>query len=490
MNKAIKKITAIMIGAAVFSSIVPGEYLNIFKTKAFAAIGSSVSAGDIEISSNEVLYLYSGSNLKSSDKLSSGDTLTPGTSYYTEASRSRVKIYLRGQDNNKVRIYKGTKVYENGNTIPIDDNDTTSLEVRVYANDYDSYTTSEQRSSSNYDKYTIKVKYETSDSDSSDDSDNSGSAYLYDIVTDYGDINFSKETRSYNINVPMDIDQIKIKAKPGNNDYDVTVGGVTVYEEDHWGRTVNLDKGENVVKIEVEDNHDNQRTYTLNINRGGTTDDTSKLKGVVGGIDNTQDPIYLDELVLDDGDTKLDFNHKISNYVIYYKEEFDSILIKAAPEDSDHVVRINDDRMTTDNYVKTMHLNKGKNVFQIQVDNSRDYSSDKDEYKKRVYTLTVYRGTSEGSDSTKNNADIKANQWINNNGRWQYNDMLGNSLKNMWFLDKGTGFWYYLDENGYMKTGWFQDSSGNWYYLYPSGAMAYNTSINGYKLGPNGAWTK
>lgn len=40
-----------------------------------------------------------------------------------------------------------------------------------------------------------------------------------------------------------------------------------------------------------------------------------------------------------------------------------------------------------------------------------------------------------------------------------------------------------------MATGWLNDR-GTWYYLHSNGAMAANTTINGYKLGSNGAWIR
>ena len=54
-----------------------------------------------------------------------------------------------------------------------------------------------------------------------------------------------------------------------------------------------------------------------------------------------------------------------------------------------------------------------------------------------------------------------------------------------WVNDNGT--WYYLNESGAMKTGWVNDN-GTWYYLNASGAMLANTTVDGYTLGPNGAW--
>ncbi|WP_244834230.1 hypothetical protein [Clostridium sp. BJN0001] len=52
------------------------------------------------------------------------------------------------------------------------------------------------------------------------------------------------------------------------------------------------------------------------------------------------------------------------------------------------------------------------------------------------------------------------------------------------------GYYYYLDNSGAMKTGWFNDTDGKWYYLYEDGKMASNTSVGNYKLGINGAWIK
>lgn len=501
MNKRIKKVIAMTLITSAFLSVIPSKYVNVFSTKVYAA--TSVTAGDIDIDADEILDLYDSSSCKSSDKLDSSDTIAEGTSYYTKTSETRVKIKLNGQDDDKVRIYKGSKAYSNGRTITIDEGDTTTLEIRVYNDDYDSYTSSEQKDSDNYDKYVIKVKNTSSSSSDDDDDDEDtteDSAYLYDIVLDYGEINFSKKTKSYDINVPTAIDEIRIKAKPEEDDYDVTIDGTTVDEEDKWAETVSLDKGKNVIEIQVEDDDDNERTYTLNIYRGTSSDATNmSSNSTIGQIDTKQDSIYLDDLILDDGDTKLNFNRKITSYAIDYKESYEYILIKSEPEDGDNIVRINDDRVESDNYVSKVELKKGKNVIKIQVDNSNDYDTDEDDYKKRIYTLTVYRGTSEGSvSSASNNSNnnsnanvtIKASQWVKVNDMWQYNDALGNPLKNMWFLDKSTGFWYYLDANGYMKTGWFQDRDGKWYYLYPSGAMAYNTMIGGYKLSSSGAWVK
>lgn len=48
------------------------------------------------------------------------------------------------------------------------------------------------------------------------------------------------------------------------------------------------------------------------------------------------------------------------------------------------------------------------------------------------------------------------------------------------------GKMYYLDSAGVMITGWYQMSPGKWYYFYDDGSMAVNTSIDGYRIGPDG----
>ncbi|QQP72685.1 hypothetical protein JIX91_01715, partial [Streptococcus pneumoniae] len=43
--------------------------------------------------------------------------------------------------------------------------------------------------------------------------------------------------------------------------------------------------------------------------------------------------------------------------------------------------------------------------------------------------------------------------------------------------------------NGDMKTGWFQ-VNGRWYYAYSSGALAVNTTVDGYFVNYNGEWVQ
>ena len=75
--------------------------------------------------------------------------------------------------------------------------------------------------------------------------------------------------------------------------------------------------------------------------------------------------------------------------------------------------------------------------------------------------------------------------WQKLNNSWYYLDNSGAMVTGWQKI--GTS-WYYLDYDGRMKTGWFKDSDGKYYYFYTSGQMASSTTINGYKLGADGAW--
>lgn len=110
-------------------------------------------------------------------------------------------------------------------------------------------------------------------------------------------------------------------------------------------------------------------------------------------------------------------------------------------------------------------------------------------------------------------------QWLWMNHRWYYFNQEGYMFtgwlfyNNAWYYfeeNEGSeqgkmslgwkeirGFWYYFSEevgaeNGKMRTGW-QELKGKWYYLNPqagadNGKMLFNTKVDGYILGTDGAW--
>lgn len=102
-------------------------------------------------------------------------------------------------------------------------------------------------------------------------------------------------------------------------------------------------------------------------------------------------------------------------------------------------------------------------------------------------------------------AGNKAKGWVLDGPTWYYMDQngamqtgwldLGNGAK--FFLNSdgamltgwiqpAPGTWYYMNQDGYMLTGWIQ-VDGKSYYLNGDGTMAFNTTVDGRPLGPDGA---
>ena len=83
--------------------------------------------------------------------------------------------------------------------------------------------------------------------------------------------------------------------------------------------------------------------------------------------------------------------------------------------------------------------------------------------------------------------------WTYYKNNWYYLSPYGDMSVNEW--DYINSNWYHFDKNGIMQTGWFL-YNGNWYYLYPAnnnagksiGAMAQNTTIDGYFISQDGIW--
>ena len=80
-----------------------------------------------------------------------------------------------------------------------------------------------------------------------------------------------------------------------------------------------------------------------------------------------------------------------------------------------------------------------------------------------------------------------AKGWLQLNNNWYYFITNGQMINNMWYSigDKN----YYFNSDGSMALGWKQ-IEGKWYYLNADGSMAHDTTVDGCKLGSNGAWIK
>ncbi|AGF59184.1 glucan-binding YG repeat protein [Clostridium saccharoperbutylacetonicum] len=396
MNKNIKKIISLALILGILNVLSPAINLNFMDTKAYANTTDGVTNIRLKASGGNSLSLYSDNDYD--DTVS--EVKEPGT-YYAKTSLSKVQVDVSGVDSDNVRIFDGTSSSTRGTREGggISLSDTTTIVVRIYSQNPGAVKYSDKDNIAS--EYRIKVKYLGS-SDSENDN-----VYLKDITVSYGDVNFSKTTYNYNVNVPDDINEITIGARPDSdsNEYDnykVKIDGTKVDEDDKYKEKVSLNKGNNKIEIYVEDDSDNSRTYTLNVFRGTNT-------GIAISNNNQADNNIKGSWVQTNG--KWQYNDESGNIV------------------------------------------KNKWVQNYYVD-------------------------AEGN---------RATDLLNVDGLWYYFGQDG--IKKIGW-QKINGIWHHFDEQGIMQIGWMKDIDGKYYYLNSNGAMASNTTIGGYKLGADGAWTE
>lgn len=402
MNKNLRKIISTILVVNTLGAVAPITNLNLMSTKAYAA--TDIENLKIEDSNDDTMYIYDNSDCTSNHRVDS-DELQSGKTYYTrKTSADEIKIIIDGVDSDYVRVFNTSLSDDEGQDVGdyIElSSGTNIIVVRVFDKDpgkvdYDD--------DSYISEYKIRVKYTGSDDDEDEDSDN---VYLRSIDLSGGNLNFSKRTYTYDVNVPEDLSKITIRARPDcdNDEYDdykVKINGIKVDRDDKFKDDVSLKKGKNVIDIKVEDDDDNERIYTLNITRG-----------------------------------KIVQNNPIIN------EDTASEVIKS-------------------------------NQW-IQVNGVWKYNDASGNLVKNTWIQNYYV-KEDGSMAT---------EWLNNNGNWYYLGADG-AKKIGWQLVNGK--WYYLDSQGKMQIGWMKDINGKYYYLNNDGSMAYNTIIDGYRLGANGDW--
>ena len=270
--------------------------------------------------------------------------------------------------------------------------------------------------------------------------------HLKSIYLSAGDnLNFSENVYSYIVDVNDDNDEIFIKAKPDDPSYTVKINGQEVTKYDNYKVNMLLDKGKNKVEIEVEDDEtESTAVYTVYIYRGG------------------KNAVYLKDININDNNIGFDKSNTLYN--IELDEGTDLAELQMVPEEGTYSITANGRELGETNSIKLKFNGIGKYTINIGI---------KDEDTRRVgtYTLNIYLGISVSPNvSDSINKVIKPNQWVIVNGRWRYNDSLGNYLKDTWFYDDNYGSYFYFNDNGNMKTGWIE-YKGNDYYLNSKGEM-------------------
>lgn len=291
---------------------------------------------------------------------------------------------------------------------------------------------------------------------------------LKNIYLSEGDnIKFSENIHSYIVDIDKDTDELFVKAKPYDLDDTVKINEKVVTKEDNYKEHIKLEKGKNVVEIEVIDDRTKlKEVYKVYIYRGG------------------KDAVYLKDITIN-GET-IGFDKTTTSYDLELDENSKIVDLETVPGNGKYSITVNDIELSEKNSIKLKFKSIGKYTINISV---------KDEDTDRIgkYTLNIYFGipVSPNVLDSINNV-LKPNQWVLVYGRWRYNDAFGVSLKDTWFYDskyKGyfhfnkrgnmdtgwiqeDGKYYYLNSYGFMQTGWiFDENEQEWYLLGPDGAM-------------------
>lgn len=489
MNKRIKRVIALALtisAFSTFSSVLSGNNTGLTIKSAYAASykpsNGELSSLKIKSTNGDTLDLkdgYNGDEVKLSDDKEYYVKLTD------DSDGIKIDAEVKGSDR-IIRIFlsddSDAEAYKVGDKLPLGKGNT-PVYVRTYESLSDFRNAKDKQKDVTIceEEYVINVKKTTG---SSYDDETQDPIYLSKLELNKSDITFTKQRTSYDVKVASSVDSIKITAKPEDSSDRVRINGTLVDDSDDYKKTISLKNGKNEIKVKVTDSKDNQRTYTLNITRGSSSD-------------SEQDDVFLTNLETNEGE--IDFDQDETSYKLNVDNDVDSILITAEPEDEEFLVTINGKEVTSgDDYEKKVSLDEGKNTIKVVVE---DEVNDK----KRTYTLTVNReesekaeeiegnkedSTSEEENSNKNeSSNTNGTGWVKTDNGWQYKDESGKILKKQWLYDKEQGVYCYLKEDGYRATGWLQDD-GKWYLLDSKGAMLTGWQYTGgkwYYLNNDGA---
>ena len=428
MNKNIKHIIAATLVISAFSILIPGK-VNYTDSIGFGTVTANAStytsAANGQLNS---LSVYRGTGkeiqLYSNLALTKETELTASTDYYMELKGSEgvdINAEVEG-DGYVVKVFtsndndaKGYDPSEIG-FIPIDSGNT-KIYLRTYRSEDEYNDASDDKDVKNCLKtYTLHIY---KDDISSDEEDDVEYPYIKSLYLSDGDINFSKNTKDYNLNVDEDIKEIIVRAEPDDDDDLVEINGDSVDENDDYEKTVKLEKGENTIKITVE-NDDETTTYSIVVNRGGNSSKT---------------------------DNNINSNNVITGS--------DTVLYNSGKRNS----------LISDNG-KYMYINgigqALKSMWWFDINSVYDYYFDEEGYAKTGWAQI------DGKWYFFNNNAQMQKGWMSNDGKWYYLNASG-AMVTGWYKDS-TGKWYYLNEDGSMKTGWLSQGA-DWYLLNSDGSM-------------------
>lgn len=140
------------------------------------------------------------------------------------------------------------------------------------------------------------------------------------------------------------------------------------------------------------------------------------------------------------------------------------------------------DITNNDNIVRDRYMLKSDSFMRTNkyIWNSEDYPECPADYYKSPTEYIDYNNDKE----TDIEEYYQGGYWYKDKrSKWHFNRYSGYEAVG-WFKDNNN--WYYFDKDSTMHTGWL-NTDGNWYYFYSDGALAVNTTLDGYRLNENGA---
>lgn len=438
MHKKIKRIIAAALIIGAISGALPVNDFILGGIRVNAATYKGASNGEL---SSLTITKSSGKEIELRDSYS-GDhvSLTGQRDYYVEltgADGFEVSANVKGSGY-VVKVFtsadKTKKGEDVGKYINIDS---------TYANIYLRTYKSEEAYKEAYNNddvtdcektYVIHVKKPAAtDSEEEEDKDY---AYLKSIYLSNGSIDFSKRRMSYDVSVNEDVKEILVRATPEDEDDLVEINGNSVDEEDDYEKTIDLNKGNNTIKIYVENDEDDE-TYTLNVYRGKITSTTQTGTSTTSG---TQ-----------------------------------TFTIQSEAKQYNAWKRVDGKWKYIDGTGEAL-----KNQWWFDKNSQQNYYLKEDGYR-----ATGWLYNNNNWYYFNENGEMQVG-WVCLDKNWYYLNKSG-AMKMGW-LEDSSGNWYYLGSSGAMKTGWIENSDGKWYYLDSTGKMAKNTTINGSKFDSNGVW--
>lgn len=408
MSKNLKKIVALAMALGTISAVAPAvSNANFLITKAYASSDSNdndkFDSLKLETSDGSIIKLYDDDSYGSDNKVDNNN-VDPDTDYYAKTSSNTIHININGVSSKYVRVFKrsgdndisnSTKGKKVSSDVSLSSGKNTIV-VRIYDEEPDNSPRYDDDSNKSND-YTIHVKCTGNDS-SDDSSDNYDAIYLSKLSINGDSISLSDSKTTYTYNVASDVDSVPIRAVPKDDTYTVTIDGSDVDDSDNYRKTVDLNKGENNFKVEIQDDSGDDRVYTLNINRGNSSSITSTSASTTT-TDSTPDNATNVSTLKPSQWVKVNGNWQYND--------------------------------STGNPVKNMWV---QNYY---LDSNENMATGWLDYNGSWYYL--------GYDGAKKT------DWQLVNGSWYYLDGEGR-MQTGWMRDLNTGKYYYLNTNGTMAS--------------------------------------